>query len=99
MIPSNWIDFAEHNLIEIYYPLWNKCLTGFGERNGDRQNYRRPEMQESKWDTLHPGRDTNAGIPRNLEELSLELKEGISKSRTAYDKVSLLLNALDFPSS
>lgn len=48
-----WIPLGESLLIEMFSPLWNKILDGFGihDPGGGRKG-----QKVSQWDTLHPGR-------------------------------------------
>ncbi|HEV2329755.1 MAG TPA: Eco29kI family restriction endonuclease [Verrucomicrobiae bacterium] len=48
-----WIPLGESLLIEMFSPLWNKVLDGFGihDPGGGRKG-----QKVSQWDTLHPGR-------------------------------------------
>lgn len=48
-----WIPLGENLLIEMFSPLWNKLLSGFG--NHDPGSGRR-QQRISDWDVLHPGR-------------------------------------------
>jgi hypothetical protein len=67
-----WIPLAESMLIEMFSPLWNKLLDGFGNHP---QGSGRPEQRKSLWDTLHPGRPwTNV-----LKDNSLSADEIVQK--------------------
>jgi len=48
-----WIPLAESMLIEMFSPVWNKLLDGFGNHDPERGRH---NQQMSHWDTLHPGR-------------------------------------------
>lgn len=48
-----WIPLGENLLIEMFTPLWNVLVTGFG--NHDPGQGRRGQ-EKPLWDTLHPGR-------------------------------------------
>lgn len=48
-----WIPLGESLLIEMFSPLWNKVLDGFGNNDPGKGRY---EQQISPWDILHPGR-------------------------------------------
>lgn len=48
-----WIPLGESLLIEMFSPLWNKVLDGFGNHDPGKGRY---EQQISPWDILHPGR-------------------------------------------
>jgi hypothetical protein len=49
-----WIPLGENLLIEMFSPLWNKVIDGFGNHDPGRGRYK---QQKSAWDVLHPGRD------------------------------------------
>ncbi|MDR2213154.1 MAG: Eco29kI family restriction endonuclease, partial [Pseudomonadales bacterium] len=53
VVEDIWIPLAESLLIEMYKPLWNRKIDGFGNHDpgSGRHNQRR-----SNWDILHPGR-------------------------------------------
>lgn len=57
-----WIPLGENLLIEMFEPLWNVVITGFG--NHDPGKGRRRQVK-SAWDTLHPGRTWSATLPNN----------------------------------
>jgi hypothetical protein len=48
-----WIPLAEAMLIDIFNPIWNKLLDGFGNHDPGKGRY---PQQRAPWDTLHPGR-------------------------------------------
>lgn len=48
-----WIPLGESMLIEMFSPLWNKVLDGFGNHDPGKGRY---NQQRSLWDVLHPGR-------------------------------------------
>jgi hypothetical protein len=48
-----WIPLAENVLIEMFAPIWNTTVTGFGNH---APGIGRQEQQRSMWDVLHPGR-------------------------------------------
>lgn len=48
-----WIPLGESMLIEMFNPLWNKVLDGFGNHDPGKGRY---NQQRSFWDTVHPGR-------------------------------------------
>jgi hypothetical protein len=61
LVPE-WIEFAEHQLIDYFRPLWNKAIPGLGSNptGGPRS-----AQQMSKWDVLHGGRaGAGTGAPR-----------------------------------
>jgi Eco29kI restriction endonuclease len=72
-----WIPLGESLLIEMFSPLWNKVLDGFGNNDPGSGRY---NQQISPWDILHPGRTwakkLKPGHPteRILKEVAAHLK-------------------------
>ena len=48
-----WIPLGESMLIEMFAPVWNKVLDGFGNHDPGKGRY---HQQRSFWDVVHPGR-------------------------------------------
>lgn len=48
-----WIPLGESLLIEMFSPLWNKVVDGFGNHDPGKGRY---QQQISPWDVIHPGR-------------------------------------------
>ncbi len=48
-----WIPLGESLLIEMFSPLWNKVLDGFGIHDPGSGRHK---QKASSWDILHPGR-------------------------------------------
>ncbi len=48
-----FIPLGENQLIELFRPVWNSRLSGFGNHD---PGGRRSTQQRSPWDTVHPGR-------------------------------------------
>jgi len=63
-----WIPLGESLLIEMFSPLWNRTLDGFGIHNpgGGRYN-----QKASSWDILYPGRSWTPKLKpgRKAEEI------------------------------
>lgn len=53
VVDDIWIPLAESLLIEMYLPLWNRKIDGFGNHDPGKGRY---NQQKSPWDTIHPGR-------------------------------------------
>ena len=53
VVDDIWIPLAESLLIEMYAPLWNRRIDGFGNHDPGKGRY---NQQKSPWDILHPGR-------------------------------------------
>ncbi len=70
-----WIPLGENLLIEMFSPIWNKLIDGFGNHDPGSGRY---NQQRSAWDVLHPGREwaarcqpyakTKPEILRNIKE-------------------------------
>lgn len=54
VVDDIWIPLAESMLIEMFNPLWNKKIDGFGNHDPGKGRY---NQKRSLWDTLHPGRE------------------------------------------
>lgn len=68
IVDDIWIPLGESLLIEMFRPLWNSAIDGFG--NHDQGSSRQTQVR-SAWDTLHPGRPwaDRQGTSRPLEDL------------------------------
>ena len=53
VVDDIWIPLAESLLIEMYLPLWNRKIDGFGNHDPGKGRY---NQQKSPWDIIHPGR-------------------------------------------
>lgn len=53
VVDDIWIPLAESLLIEMYLPLWNRNIDGFGNHDPGKGRY---NQRKSPWDTIHPGR-------------------------------------------
>lgn len=53
VVDDIWIPLAESLLVEMYSPLWNQKIDGFGNHDPGKGRY---NQQRSPWDTIHPGR-------------------------------------------
>lgn len=87
VLPDNYVEFAEANLIALLQPLWNGYLRGFGEREGNRRSSRRAEQLISRWDTLHAGRVTGSDRRRDRETVESEAQEHVRRCRARYEHV------------
>lgn len=62
VIEELFIELAERALIQLYRPLWNGFLTGFGNH---KVGEGRPNTKRSRWDTVHTGREWAASLKEN----------------------------------
>lgn len=53
VVDDIWIPLAESLLVEMYSPLWNQKIDGFGNHDPGKGRY---NQQRSAWDVIHPGR-------------------------------------------
>ncbi|HEY1016643.1 MAG TPA: Eco29kI family restriction endonuclease [Herpetosiphonaceae bacterium] len=53
IVDDIWIPLGESLLIEMFAPIWNTTIAGFGNHDPGSGRY---NQQRSVWDTLHPGR-------------------------------------------
>ena len=53
VVDDIWIPLAESLLIEMYSPLWNRKIDGFGNHDPGKGRY---NQQKSAWDLIHTGR-------------------------------------------
>lgn len=54
VVDDIWIPLGENMLIEMFMPVWNRVIDGFGNKD---PGARRAAQFKSPWDTLHPGRE------------------------------------------
>jgi hypothetical protein len=70
-----WIPLAESVLIEVFRPVWNKLIDGFGNHDPGKG---RLQQQRSPWDSLHPGRAWAKRLqpnPKSQEQLLALVKD------------------------
>lgn len=73
-----WIPLAETILIDLFKPVWNVVVDGFGNHDPGKGRHR---QQRSAWDTIHPGRAWAARLEPNRRT-----KEEIEQCITEYFK-------------
>lgn len=67
-----WIPLGESMLIEMFAPIWNKVLDGFGNHDPGKGRY---NQQRSFWDVVHPGRAWAGRCKANTLKTRNELLE------------------------
>ena len=53
VVDDIWIPLGETLLIQMFSPIWNRVVDGFGNHDPGRGRY---QGQRPQWDVLHPGR-------------------------------------------
>jgi hypothetical protein len=75
VVDDIWIPLAESLLIEMFSPLWNKKLDGFGNHDPGKGRY---NQKRSPWDVLHPGRAWDKKLqPPSSEEHQVREEVGL----------------------
>jgi hypothetical protein len=78
VVDDIWIPLAESLLIEMFSPLWNKKIDGFGNHDPGKGRY---NQQRSPWDGLHPGRPWAAKLRPLASDLP-SVREGAAEYLT-----------------
>lgn len=74
VVDDIWIPLGEALLIELFYPVWNMVIDGFGNHDPGSGRY---SGKRSRWDTIHPGRLWARKLKDNtesIEQISDKLK-------------------------
>ncbi len=74
IVDDVWIPFGEQLLIDMFKPIWNEQIRGFGSNPLGKE---RITQTPSNWDLLHPGRQrsTNPTNAAALAVLEVKLKK------------------------
>lgn len=75
VVDDIWISLGESLLIEMFSPLWNVLIEGFGNHDPGRG---RQNQQRSAWDVIHPGRPWATKLQRGKKSID-EINELIEK--------------------
>ncbi len=70
-----WIPLGESLLIQMFTPVWNRLIDGFGNHDPGKGRY---QGQMPSWDVLHPGRGW-VGRLQPYKRSADELLEGVSE--------------------
>jgi hypothetical protein len=70
-----WIPLGESLLIEMFSPVWNVFIDGFGNHDPGKGRY---NQQRSAWDVIHPGRPW-AGKLRSNKRSAQEILESLEE--------------------
>jgi|SRR5690606_1259768 len=79
-----WIPLGESLLIEMYSPIWNKIVDGFGNHDPGSGRY---NQQRSRWDVLHPGRNWALKLKNRTEaydEIVQKIREFIEANSKLF---------------
>jgi hypothetical protein len=69
VVDDIWIPLGENLLIEMFSPIWNRLVDGFGNHDPGKGRY---QQQRSPWDVLHPGRSWAERLqPHSKSEIEL----------------------------
>jgi len=85
VVDDIWIPLAESLLIEMFSPLWNRVIDGFGNHDPGKGRY---NQQKSAWDSLHPGREWAERLqPLMLSKAQLleKIEAHLEQSAHGYD--------------
>lgn len=80
VVDDIWIPLAESLLIEMFMPLWNKIIDGFGNHDPGSGRY---NQQRSFWDMLHRGRPWAEKLQDNQMPIA-DLLDKIKKHIKTY---------------
>lgn len=89
ILRDEWVDLAEYSLIELFQPLWNTVVRGFGSRHYHKDYSRKPI--DSHWDTLHPGRLGAGARKRSFDDTVAEIAPQMDGVVQAYQDAMALL--------
>jgi len=80
IVEDIWIPLGESLLINMFEPIWNMRVDGFG--NHDPGSGRK-EQKASPWDTLHPGRPwvTALNIGKEREKILMEVSAFFERNK------------------
>lgn len=67
VVDDIWIPLGETLLIDMFAPIWNRVIDGFGIHDPGKG---RRQQQKSRWDMLHPGRPFARNLPDNSRSQS-----------------------------
>lgn len=76
VVDDIWIPLAESMLIEMFSPLWNQVIEGFGNHDPGSGRY---NQQKSPWDVLHPGRPWASRLKDPSKRDNNGVREAVAK--------------------
>lgn len=83
VVDDIWIPLAESLLIEMFEPIWNRKIDGFGNHDPGKGRY---NQQRSAWDTLHPGRPWAERLQSSNKGLDKIKEDAASYANSVGDK-------------
>lgn len=75
VVDDIWIPLAESLLIEMFSPVWNKIVDGFGIHDPGSGRH---QQRKSAWDVLHPGRTFANRLTENARS-EVQIRESIQQ--------------------
>ncbi len=82
VVEDIWIPLGESLLIEMFAPVWNVVVDGFGNHDPGSGRY---NQQRSPWDVLHPGRRwalNCAPNERGVEDMVAAVEQFLAQHKT-----------------
>lgn len=92
IVDDIWIPLGESLLIEMFSPLWNRMIDGFGNHDPGKGQY---NQQGSAWDVIHPGRPWAARLQPNKRSAQ-EILERVQEFVTSQVDAAYLTAAWIF---
>jgi len=80
VVDDIWIPLGESLLIDMFHPLWNVTIEGFGNHDPGKGRY---NQKCSSWDTLHPGRPWAAKL-QPFDKANLEIAKMVKSHISQY---------------
>ncbi len=81
VVDDIWIPLGESLLIEMFSPVWNHLIDGFGNHDPGKGRY---QQQRSPWDVLHPGRswaDNLQPHPKSERDFLMAIEKFLAEGR------------------
>ena len=82
VVDDIWIPLGESLLIEMFSPLWNRKVDGFGNHNPGSGRH---NQQNSAWDVIHPGRPWASRLKPHSHSAET-IREGVTEYLATAEK-------------